>query len=225
MADIEDALNEMDQKKTSGDKTGETSPKKKKSEKKSGGQSPLVKYGIYAAIILVQVVLSYVIIAEVILPKPDPGSAPAANSDSTQTQPEKPPLARQSKPVQSREDTERSFAEADSLELLSSKDMDAIAGVFTLSDMVVNPAYSQGRRYFVVSIVMAFEDKKVVALAEARQAILNDRINTLLSKRSYQWFLNFNNRDVLKYDIRNVVMDVLGVNDGVHIFFTKYVIQ
>lgn len=224
MADIEDALNELDQKKNSEDMAEETSPKKKKSGKKAG-QSPLVKYGLYAGIVLVQVILSYVIITEVILPKPETGSEPAESSDSIQKEPAKPAAAKQTRPVQDRTNTEPSTVQADSMELLSAQEMDAIAGVFTLSDMVVNPAYSQGRRYFVVSIVMAFEDKKAVALAEARQAILNDRINSMLSTHTYQWFLNFNNRDILKYDIRSVVMDVLGIKDGVYIFFTKYVIQ
>ena len=104
-------------------------------------------------------------------------------------------------------------------------DMKKVGGTYTFSDLVVNPAFSQGKRYFVLTIICVFEDKKMVDKVTALDAVVQDRLNSLLSSKTTQWYSNYNNRNMLKREIMAVIMQTLDLKDGLKIYFTKYVIQ
>ena len=104
-------------------------------------------------------------------------------------------------------------------------DMKKVGGTYTFADLVVNPAFSQGKRYFVVTVICVFEDKKMVDKVTALDAVVQDRLNTLLSSKTTQWYSNYNNRHMLKREIMAVIMQTLDLKDGLKVYFTKYVIQ
>ncbi len=100
-----------------------------------------------------------------------------------------------------------------------------IQGMYTLNDFVVNPANSQGRHFFVSTMVFAFDNKNHVQKIEENEPVLIDMIINMLSKHSFEWFSNIHNREQLKNDLADAAMRILGVDRGVKVFFTKYVLQ
>jgi flagellar basal body-associated protein FliL len=98
-------------------------------------------------------------------------------------------------------------------------------GLYTLSDLIVNPAMSAGRRFFIVSIVFAFPDKEMIPIAQKMEPILQDRICSLLSQKTDRWFADSSNRDVLRRDVFNIAQKELGITSDTRIYFTKYILQ
>ena len=104
-------------------------------------------------------------------------------------------------------------------------DYGRLQGVVTLDDIVVNPAFSGGKRYFVTSIVLAVDDKEIAERVSDREPMLRDRLITLLSTKTYAWLANFTNRETLRGEILNTAAEVLQSHEGIHVYFTKYVLQ
>jgi len=100
-----------------------------------------------------------------------------------------------------------------------------IGGVYSLNDVIVNPAFSQGQSYFITSIVFAFDDKVKVDLMKERELILKDRIIALLSKKTTSWLSNYSNREILRKELLTIACTVLEANSGIYVYYTKYVIQ
>lgn len=104
-------------------------------------------------------------------------------------------------------------------------DYGKLQGIVTLDDIVVNPAFSGGKRYFVTSIVLAVDDKEIADRVSNREPMLRDRLITLLSTKTYAWLANFTNREALRGEILNTAAEVLQSREGIHVYFTKYVLQ
>lgn len=105
------------------------------------------------------------------------------------------------------------------------EDLSEIGGFYTLSDVIVNPAYSQGRRFFIVSTVLAFDERKMVQLAAEREPVLRDRVISLLTQKSLRWLSNYANKEILRREILALTKEVLQCPEGIHVYFTKYVLQ
>lgn len=101
----------------------------------------------------------------------------------------------------------------------------SIEGAYTLSDFVINPAYSQGKHFFVSSMVFAFKDKSLVPRLQEREPVLQDRIINSLSKRTFAWFGEAENREALRVELARIACGVLNIENGVKVYFTKYVLQ
>ncbi len=104
-------------------------------------------------------------------------------------------------------------------------DTENIGSVFTLSDVVVNPALSGGKRFFIVTAVMLFEEKKMEEVALAREPILRDGYIRIMSRKTVRWFSSYSNQDILKKELIDYTTQVLDCSDNMYLAFTKYVLQ
>ena len=104
-------------------------------------------------------------------------------------------------------------------------DYGKLQGIVSLNDIVVNPAFSGGKRYFVTSVVLAVDDKEIAERVSDREPMLRDCLITLLSTKTYAWLANFTNRETLRGEILNTAEEVLQCHEGIHVYFTKYVLQ
>lgn len=100
-----------------------------------------------------------------------------------------------------------------------------VGSIFTLADVVVNPAMSQGRRFFIVTAVMIFEEKKIDALATEREPILRDGFIRIMSRKSVRWLSSYSNQDILKKELMAYTKQVLEYPGDFYMAFTKYVLQ
>jgi len=100
-----------------------------------------------------------------------------------------------------------------------------LLGKYTLADFVINPAQSQGKHFFVTTIVFGFNSPDLEEKMTAREPILQDRLISSLSKRTFNWFQMQENKEILKDELREMALDILEIDSGVEIFFTRYVLQ
>ena len=172
-------------------------------------------------VILGEVAVSYIVVTRFILPQADAnaleagagGSGAGADSTGAIGRPASTAVRRQRQ------------AEGSEIQSNGLPNFNELGGVFTLSDVIINPAYSQGKRFFIVSIVVAFESEAVADGIRNREPILKDRIILHLGKKSFLWLANAANMELLRSELRSIVEGVAGVRDGIHIYFTKYVLQ
>jgi len=107
----------------------------------------------------------------------------------------------------------------------SSSNFANIQGMYTLADFVINPANSNGKHFFVFTVVYAFEDKAMEELIKEREPVLKDKIITELGKKSFEWYGIVSNREAVRQKLLEIGQEILGVDRGVHVYFTKYVLQ
>ncbi len=188
------------------------------------------------AVIAVQAAASYLIVTQVISPfTPEeavkPSVEPAdslttASADVVQKDTQGGPSGIQ------QEETKENDEPLDNISLLPEPDLNQpnvppkeVGSIFTLSDVVVNPAMSQGRRFFIVTAVIIFEEKKMDQLATEREPILRDGYIRIMSRKSVRWLSSYSNQDVLKKELMTYTKQVLEYTGDMYMAFTKYVLQ
>ncbi|MBC7186089.1 MAG: flagellar basal body-associated FliL family protein [Calditrichaeota bacterium] len=100
-----------------------------------------------------------------------------------------------------------------------------IESVFALEDLVINPAFSGGERYLVLSLVFISDTKETQKEIEQKLPLIQDNLNTLLSQKGVWWYSNSENREALREEIRVAVNELLRTGKVTRVLFTKYVIQ
>ncbi len=100
-----------------------------------------------------------------------------------------------------------------------------IGSMFTVEDLVINPAFSGGERYLVLSLVFISDAKETQKEIEQKLPLIQDNLNTLLSKKGVWWYSNSENREALREEIREAVNELLRTGQVTRVLFTKYVIQ
>jgi len=171
----------------------------------------LMWVGIGIAVVLVEVGISYFAIIQLGGHKQAAVVAELAVDESAAETSEQPAVQKDLPPT-------------GSSEAMTDAEFD-IGGAYTLSDFVVNPAYSQGKHFFVSSMVFIFRDKAMVQAITDKEPILQDRIISQLGKRTFAWFGDINNRATLKLELEEMVKDILNIKGGVKVYFSKYVLQ
>lgn len=100
-----------------------------------------------------------------------------------------------------------------------------IESMYALEDLVINPAFSGGERYLVLSLVFISDTKETQKEIEAKLPLIQDNLNTLLSQKGVWWYSNSENREGLREEIRVAVNELLRTGKVTRVLFTKYVIQ
>ena len=170
----------------------------------AGGNSTgkiLMYVGIGLVVVVVEIGLSYFAVNQLMARRHAASAAEgseAGQGDSLAT-----PPPRVTAPVQQQVQPEETPAASS-----GEGDMDdaafSIEGAYTLSDFVINPAYSQGKHFFVSSMVFAFKDKSLVPRLQEREPVLQDRIINSLSKRTFAWFGEAENREALRGELARI---------------------
>ena len=216
MADEMNKLDNEDAKDTA-EESGKKRKKKKKAKKvHPKGAEPkffkvLIRVLIVTVIVLAEVAISYTLVTRFLMPD----DTEEAVSDQDIPDDEK------IEPEEKKGDDQENRTQSDEPAIDYSKEIQIV----TLSDIVVNPAFSSGKRYLAMSIVLALDNEEVAERVSAREPMLRDRFLTLLSQKSYSWLSNFDNREVLKREILIIAKEILQCSGGVYVYFTKYVLQ
>ena len=188
-------------------------------------KSMLPKIGIFAGMIVIQLVLAYVLV-NVILPptRLTNVNTAIANADS---------------PTETKQVADSSHAVFDSTSAEykihqeisnyldeSSKEIDPTnSTTFTLDGLVVNPAGSMGTRYLVMTLHLLLEGAELDDLFLAMRPALSDAIISLLSRRSTAWLCDADNRAFLREEIKRISQRILGDTPVLQVYFSKFLFQ
>lgn len=94
-----------------------------------------------------------------------------------------------------------------------------------LSDMVINPTGSSGKRYLLVSL--GLESQNAVTLEEitAKEVVVRDTILKVLGLRTVDELADINRRDELKVALREAVNAIVHEGQIDRMYFTQFVLQ
>ncbi len=100
-----------------------------------------------------------------------------------------------------------------------------VSVTYQLSELIVNPAGSQGKRYLVVEISLELESESAILLVEKNIQKVKHNVNESLAARTVEQLVQYREREVLRMEIRNVINQSIGENSVRNLYFTKYVMQ
>ena len=96
---------------------------------------------------------------------------------------------------------------------------------FELSDIVVNPASTSGKRYLVMEIGLEAKEEKLITEAESKEIWFRDAINTLLTNKTDAELLDLSKRSLLKKEILKLINSRMKEGKFSKVYFKKYIMQ
>lgn len=94
-----------------------------------------------------------------------------------------------------------------------------------LSNIIVNPADSEGRRLLMLSVGMETAEASLLETVTAREMVVRDTIIKILGTRTVDELANIEHRTALKDEIRLAVNGILSEGEINRMYFTQYVLQ
>lgn len=98
-------------------------------------------------------------------------------------------------------------------------------GVYQLSELIVNPAGSNGQRFLVVEISLDIRDEKHIELIDKNNQKIRHNMIEVLSSRTVSQLNMYNEREKLRNELAEVINDAIGVPSVRNLYYTRYVMQ
>jgi flagellar protein FliL len=97
--------------------------------------------------------------------------------------------------------------------------------IFSVDDMIVNPAQTNGKMLLLASLGLAVENEESKKVMEEKQVIVKDAIISVLSSKNVTQLGSATYRDTLKTEIlKNLAVQMPGSKVS-NIYFSKFIIQ
>jgi flagellar protein FliL len=97
--------------------------------------------------------------------------------------------------------------------------------VFTIKDLIINPAGTNGQRYLLTTIGFNMSSEEAVTVIEKREMALRDMLNSILTSKSMDQLIDVSQRDSLRQEILTHAKELAGPDKLKSVYFSKYIIQ
>ncbi len=94
-----------------------------------------------------------------------------------------------------------------------------------LTDIIVNPANSEGRRLLMVSLGIESIDPALLESITAREMVVRDTIIKILGRRTVEELAAIEQRNIIKDELLHAVNGVVTEGEISRMYFTQYVLQ
>lgn len=101
----------------------------------------------------------------------------------------------------------------------------AVAKVFLLDNMVLNPAGSSGSRFLLVSIALRLKDAAVEEDLKARDAEVRDALLKVLGAKHVEELSDIAQREALKEELKKALDAIIKPGSIKGLYFPQFVIQ
>ena len=98
-------------------------------------------------------------------------------------------------------------------------------GIFTIKDIVVNPAGTGGSRFLSVSFAFELESAELGARFEERAPIIRDALITILSSRTVAQLTDPKQKEIVRYQIKKRVAQLMKTEELAGVYYTDFVLQ
>ncbi|MFH1374810.1 MAG: flagellar basal body-associated FliL family protein [bacterium] len=105
------------------------------------------------------------------------------------------------------------------------KDGENESGLYTVKDIVINPAGTGGTRFLSVSFAFELESSVVEAEFEAREAIIRDALITILSSKTVAQLTDAKQKEIVRYQIKKRVSELMKTKELAGVYYTDFVLQ
>ncbi len=96
---------------------------------------------------------------------------------------------------------------------------------YTLEELIVNPAGSNGQRFLVVELSLELRNEKHAELIEKNKEKIKHNMLEVLSSRSVAQLNKFEEREILRNELAEITNDAIGVHSVRNLYYTRYVMQ
>ncbi len=97
--------------------------------------------------------------------------------------------------------------------------------IYSLKDIIVNPAGTNGQRLLLVSIGLGVPDKEEMSKLKEEDVVLRDVIISTLASKDLTELTDVSTRDSLKIELAKKIDNILPENKIQKVYFSKYVIN
>ena len=156
-------------------------------------------------IFIVQLVAVYFITANILLP----GNHPGATKEGEKTE----------------ETTQATEEKSGETEEGKTSEGGASGLIFSVDDMIVNPAQTNGKMLLLASLGLAVENEESRKVMEEKQVIVKDAIISVLSSKNVTQLSSATYRDTLKTEILKNLSTQMPGSKVNNIYFSKFIIQ
>lgn len=101
----------------------------------------------------------------------------------------------------------------------------AAAPLYTISDLVLNPAGSGGTRFLMLSVAFDVKDSAAVEMLKQRDAEIKDAVLALVGAKTVEQLAEISAREPLKVEIKDLVQKIAKKKFIKRVSFPQFVIQ
>jgi flagellar FliL protein len=99
------------------------------------------------------------------------------------------------------------------------------AVIYSIKDIVVNPAGTGGSRFLSVSFGFELPYRGLEQDMESREAAVRDALITIMSSKSVAQLTDTKQKEITRYQIKKRVEQILSVDDIGNVYYTDFVLQ
>ena len=97
--------------------------------------------------------------------------------------------------------------------------------VYSIKDIVVNPAGTAGSRFLSVSFGFELGNKELMTEFEAKEPIVRDVLITILSSKTLAELTDAKQKEIMRVQIRKRLSQVLETEELAGVYYTDFVLQ
>jgi flagellar FliL protein len=97
--------------------------------------------------------------------------------------------------------------------------------VYTVKDIVVNPAGTGGSRFLSVSFAFELDSELLASEFESREPLVRDALITILTSKTVAQLTDPRQKEIIRYQIKRRVEKLLGTEDLAAVYYTDFVLQ
>lgn len=97
--------------------------------------------------------------------------------------------------------------------------------VYSIKDIVVNPAGTAGSRFLSVSFGFELGSKELMTAFESREPIVRDVLITILSSKTLAELTDAKQKEIMRVQIRKRLSQVLETEELAGVYYTDFVLQ
>ena len=97
--------------------------------------------------------------------------------------------------------------------------------IYSIQDIVINPAGTGGSRFLSVSFGFELESAKLVARFEEREPIIRDALITILSSKTIAQLTDPKQKEVVRFQIKKRIAQLMKTDDLAGVYYTDFVLQ
>ncbi len=183
--------------------TGENSESAGGAEAKGGGRKKLIMFGLVGVgAIVIGVVLALFVLKPMMAPSEGDGNTTAQVENEQKEEP--------------KEEKHRS------------KDSQGEGGealMYTINDIVINPAGTGGSRFLSVSFGFELESPRLLSEFKAREPMIRDALITILSSKTVAQLTDVRQKEIIRYQIKKRVGELMKTESLAGVYYTDFVLQ
>lgn len=97
--------------------------------------------------------------------------------------------------------------------------------VYSIKDIVINPAGTGGTRFLSVSFGFELESAEIAEEFERREPIIRDALITVLSSKTVAQLTDPKQKEIIRYQIKKRVSKIMRTDELAGVYYTDFVLQ